>query len=281
MQRRAERVLEQLYEVLVDPMVRSGALAGVNDLVVVPHESLTYLPFAGLRNPATGRFLVEDFSILHAPSAAALAALRLRTSGAPAPAQPAVLAPFPESLPTSLTEARTVGRLLGTTPLLGDAADEGALRQALGTLGPVHVATHGSMNPLNPMFSRLLTTSAGPDHDGRLEVHEILGLEVGARLVFLSGCETGLGSAWSTDFTLGEDYSSLSQAFLFAGAENVISSLWLLEDRGADRFATLFYEALTSRRPTEALTAAQRAMAEHGDYSSPFYWAAYQISGAG
>jgi CHAT domain-containing protein len=99
--------------------------------------------------------------------------------------------------------------------------------------------------------------------------------------VFLSGCETGVGIAGSNQFARGEDYSTLAQAFLYAGARNVMATLWRVEDDGAAVLAERFYAHLSALPPAEALAAAQRDLLQTGRYSAPFYWAAYQLSGDG
>ena len=165
----------------------------------------------------------------------------------------------------------------------GGRATEMQLRHALAAGGMVHVATHGIMNPRNPMFSRLALAPGGGDSsdDGRLEVHELLGLRVSAPLVFLSGCETGVGVAWSTGFARGEDYATLAQAFLYAGARNVLGTLWPIGDRGAAVFAERFYAYLERLPPPEALAAAQRDLLRDPDFGRPFHWAGYLLSGDG
>jgi CHAT domain-containing protein len=147
----------------------------------------------------------------------------------------------------------------------------------------LHIATHGVMNPRNPMFSRIELTAGqgGPDDDGRLEVHEVLGLRIAAPFVFLSGCETGAGASWSTQFARGEDYATLAQAFLYAGARNVAATLWRIGDAGAAAFAERFYANLRTMAPPEALAAAQRELLHGSRYSSPYYWAGYQVIGDG
>jgi CHAT domain-containing protein len=140
------------------------------------------------------------------------------------------------------------------------------------------------MNPLNPMFTRLDLSPGDPgdtENDGRLEVREILALDVGARLVFLSGCETGRAGAWATGFETQEDYATLAHAFLYAGARNVVATLWRVSDDGAAVLAARFYEALRDRDPVDALSVAQRAMLSDPRYRAPYFWAAYQISGSG
>ena len=110
----------------------------------------------------------------------------------------------------------------------------------------------------------------------------MLGLTVRARLVFMSGCETALGPAASTSFEAGEDYATLVQAFLAAGARNVVATLWRIEDEGAAVFAEFFFEELSSAaewKPSNALARAQRMMLDDPTYSAPYYWAAYQLAG--
>lgn len=139
------------------------------------------------------------------------------------------------------------------------------------------------MNRLNPVFSRLELAPGSDDSadDGRLEVHELLGLTIHADVVFLSGCETGLGLAGSSAFAPGEDYATLSQSVLFAGARSVVATLWPVEDRASAELAGRFYDALEGRDPAVALAAAQRALIGSEELSEPYFWAAYQVAGAG
>jgi CHAT domain-containing protein len=140
------------------------------------------------------------------------------------------------------------------------------------------------VNQVNPMFSqiRLAAGSGGrTDDNGTVDVHELLQLPVRSSLVYLSGCETAAGSSWSTAFRRSQDYATLSQALLYAGADNVIATLWRIDDTGAGVFAARFYEALNSRDLISALATAQRQMILDKRYSAPRYWAAYTLSGAG
>jgi CHAT domain-containing protein/tetratricopeptide (TPR) repeat protein len=280
-------VLVGLYDVLIAPVERTGALRGSRRLVIVPHSVLAYLPFAALKRSSAGRYLVQDYVLLHLPSAAALGALRNTDFSVQhkAPAAPPVLfAPFPDALPGSGLEARAFRRTVsGAHIKQGSTATEVSLRAALSRGSVVHVATHGVMNSRNSLFSRieLARGLGGPLDDGRLEVHELLGLRIKAPLVFLSGCETGVGAAWSTQFARGEDYATLAQAFLYAGAGNVMATLWRIRDKGAAAFAERFYTHLALRPPADALAAAQQDLLKSSRYGSPYYWAAYQVSGDG
>jgi CHAT domain-containing protein len=282
---RSHGVLAGLHEALIQPAIRGGLLGEAQELIVVPHGVLNYLPFAALRDRTTDRYLVEEYTLRVLPSAAALPVLRSRAVGGGAQESGSVFAPFPRRLPGTRQEARVVAASRSRTRRHeGSRATERALRKALEGSGLVHVATHGLMNVRNPLFSRLELARNGaddPKDDGRLEVHELLELSIGAPVVFLSGCETGVGAAYSTAFAQGEDYATLAQAFLYAGAGNVIATLWPVEDAGAAAFAEQFYRTLDESSPGVALAEAQRAILSHARYSAPYYWAAYQLAGDG
>jgi hypothetical protein len=191
----AEPVLATLSRWLLGPDA-TGA-DGVRRLVLVPHGALAYLPFAALKTPE-GKYLVERYSLVYLPAAsfATFADTEPPPEGGVS-VKLIALAPLPRDLPATALEVNAIGRVhRDTRVLVGSSADETAMRQALGSGAVVHVATHGVLNGVNPLFSRIELVrgrSPSPDNDGRLEVHEVLGLEIHSPLVFLSGCETGLG----------------------------------------------------------------------------------------
>ena len=280
----AHAVLRALYATLIEPVATAGGLTGVRRLVVVPHGALAYLPFAALRSPS-GRALVEDYTVLYLPVAAALPVLRSgarpTTSDQP---RIAAFAPFPTTLVSSRGEANRVAAIHpGSSVLLGDAATEQALREALQGGAIVHVASHGVLDVDSPMFSRIeLARGSGAGADnGRLEVHELLPLWITSPLVFLSGCETGLGGAWSSRYARAADHATLEQAFLYAGARTVVATRWRVEDESAAALADRFYAHLAGGDAAEALALAQRDLIREGRYAAPHYWAAYAASGAG
>jgi len=274
-----------LHATLIAPLQRSGAIRGATRLLIIPHGILRQVPFAALQDPQSGRFLVQDVGILQMPSAAALTVLRQRADSSRRWSGTATaLAPFPVLLPATADEVAAVRASLPRTTILeGRQATEGSLRRALAGDGLVHVATHGILNAQSPMFSRLELAQGGsrPEDDGRLEVHELLGLSIRSPLVFLSGCETGAALEWTDDPVLGTADLTIAQAALSAGAANVVVTLWRIDDAGAARFATRFYRKLERRDAVTALAVAQRDMAADPQWASPYYWAGYVLSGKG
>ena len=285
-----QSALEALHESLLGTVRESGVLANVHTLLIVPQGELEYVPFAALRERASGRFLVEDFSVLHLPSAAALPVLAGRPEARTT--EDIVFAPFPAELPATDAEARAFVRSLpGSAGRSGRHATEPAVRTALQSARIVHLATHGVLNARNPLFSRLELSrdGAGSADDGRLEVHEVNRLRLATALVFLSGCETGLGARGATGFHRGEDYATLTRAFLNAGARNVIATLWRVEDRGAGEFAARFYQELVVEGSVDrglaalalVLARTQRRMLRDRQWAAPFFWAGFRLTGTG
>ncbi len=272
--------LRRLYRYLIEPVEASGLLRGKRSLLLAPHAELHYAPFAALLGPpGSDSYLVERYRLTYTPSASVW--LRLQARGRPVAPGVLALAPRPDALPGSAAEVAAIGRLFGARAhvLLGGWASKRALREAAPEQGIIHLATYGVLNKDNPLFSFVELTPEGDD-DGRLEVHEVFGLHLRARLVVLSACQTGLGAGALADVPAGDDWVGLIQAFLFAGASNVMATLWPVQDRATADLMTRFYTALAAGQPeAEALARAQRAMIHNAVTAHPFYWAGFTLSG--
>lgn len=97
----------------------------------------------------------------------------------------------------------------------------------------------------------------------------------GTRLVYVSACDSSVGSRPSQEMP-----ASITHALRAAGAQTVISTLWIISDTEATEFATYFYEQLMARpdsSPSEALSYAKALMKQKGH--SMFHWGAYVCHG--
>jgi CHAT domain-containing protein/tetratricopeptide (TPR) repeat protein len=273
--------LRRLYQYLIAPLEASGLLTRKHSLLIGAHAELHYLPFAALlstRKP--DEYLVQRYRITLIPSASVWLRLKARGVG---PALPGVLALAPrvDALPGSAAEIASIGRIFGTHArmLVGPAASESALRALAPSQGIVHLATYGVLNKDNPLFSFVELAPRG-EGDGRLEVHEVFELALSARLVVLSACRTALGAGALDDVPQGDDWVGLVQAFLYAGASDVMATLWPVEDRATARFMERFYTALAAgQSEADALAAAQQASLSNPRTAHPFYWAGFTMNG--
>ena len=91
--------------------------------------------------------------------------------------------------------------------------------------------------------------------DGILTAEEVAGLNLdGTWLVTLSACETGVGEARS-----GEGVFGLRRAFMIAGAQNLLMTLWPVSDEVTPKIMAEFYkEALATHDAAGSLAKVQR-----------------------
>jgi len=237
-------------------------LRGVTNVLVVPHRALAHVPFVLL--PGT-----ESRNITSIPSASLLSFLGSK-SAAPnqlaiyaAPEFDSTLAP----LPFAKLEAESIARLAQKPTLrLGPAAAKTpALPAELAAHRYIHFATHVDLSP-----PRIELTKS------RLTLDNIYALTLDADLVTLSACRTALGREQN-----GEGLLSFTRAFLYAGSNRVLATLWSVDDQATAAFMQHFYSALLTRQrsPADALADARNAMRKQLRYRHPWYWAGFALHG--
>jgi CHAT domain-containing protein/tetratricopeptide (TPR) repeat protein len=93
-------------------------------------------------------------------------------------------------------------------------------------------------------------------------------------LVVMSACETGKGEIKNSEGVYG-----LRKAFADAGAQNIIMSLWKVDDKVTQEFMTRFYEVWLNDNTTirEAFNKTQLDIKEK--YPEPYYWGAFILVG--
>ncbi len=261
---------------LVDPIQSAGYLQRAHQILIVPDGVLNYVPFAALPTE-THHFLGDEFTMAYLPAAAALVRNAKITSGA----RLLAMAPSDAHLPNAAAEVRGIGEILGpgSRVIVGKAATKTLFKQIAGQYDYLHLATHGSLNRNAPSLSAL-ELEPDKDNDGRLELYEIAGMKLHARLITLSACETGLGQGYFTETPGGDEFVGLTRAFLGAGGQNVLASLWVVNDESTRELMLRFYRHLLAGNGAEALAQAQRELRrDDARYRHPYYWAAFVMAG--
>jgi CHAT domain-containing protein/tetratricopeptide (TPR) repeat protein len=144
----------------------------------------------------------------------------------------------------------------------------------------LHFATHGIINSARPELSGLvlsLVDAQGRPQDGLLTSLDTFDLKLSADVVVLSGCRTALGRE-----VRGEGIIGLTRGLMYAGARGVLASLWPVHDRATASLMSAFYEGMLGPRrlpPPAALREAQLKLMKTPRWSSPYYWAAFQLQG--
>ncbi|HEX8826189.1 MAG TPA: CHAT domain-containing protein, partial [Archangium sp.] len=220
----------------------------------------------------------------------------------------------PTPLPGTRQEAKAIQRLLPQAELfLGPEATKERLLH-LPTPGILHLATHGFFQedaPQHPgsraighfgalgedtlapsstdslLRSGLVFAGASapapsgaspvsPSSDSALATAlELAGLDLwGTQLVVLSACDTGRG-----DIKLGQGVYGLRRAFLVAGAETVVMSLWKVNDETTRALMEAYYRnLLAGQGRATALSEAMREL--RGSRPHPHYWAPFIALGS-
>ncbi len=283
-----DRLSGTLYEELVEPLSKS--LPAGAHLVLSCDASLQRLPFAALKNPRTGRYLVQDHPLTLAPSASVyLASVRqFRRLAHGVPRSILVVSNslvdrgrHPELRPLRWAgeEASRVAALYPDSAVWKDheATIETFIREAPDA-EVVHFLGHAIRQGGARGACLVLSAPPGDPNGDLLCGKEIERLRLNrTRLVILSACGTADGR-----IARGEGIESLARSFVAAGAPAVIGTSWNVKDRTAHLFVTELHRKLREgMEPGEALRGTQLGFirSPDPDQRSPQFWANFQLTG--
>jgi tetratricopeptide (TPR) repeat protein len=295
----------QLYDLVMAPVTE--ALGETTKVYLSPDGALNLIPFEALMDES-GQYLVETYQFRYLTSGRDLVRLNNAVNresnpallvGNPTYGRPGELVAqantraidfdnrvFP-ALPGTQAEVDRIASLLPDAEVYTQTNATEAIIKEQTQPNILHIATHGFFEPneesLNPLLqSGLILAGAasggqsGADQDGILTALEVTGMNLrGTQLVVLSACETGLG-----EVTTGEGIYGLRRAFVLAGSQTQVISLWKVDDTATQELMADYYDRLLSGTPRDAaLRDTQLAFLDSDDYSHPYYWAAFIGSG--
>lgn len=284
---------QALYKLLLAPAAKlirpnapvmilaDGELSKLNfETLLVPGASEDHGPVSKLH------YLLEDATLLSAPSLAMLAAAKpakhadqnLLLLGDPVSPN----RDYP-SLPFFGSEMTEIQRHFAPQHL-GVFAGRKATPAAYLSGNPaqysyIHFVSHAVASRTDPLDSAIILSDAAAggksgEASFKLYAREIMQHPIDARLVTISAC---YGSG--TRSYAGEGLVGLSWAFLRAGAHSVIGALWEVSDDSTPRLMDTLYQGLENgQEPAVALRNAKLALLHsQGKFHAPFYWAPFQI----
>jgi CHAT domain-containing protein len=170
--------------------------------------------------------------------------------------------------------AKEVGAIDADSVYTGSSADIATFKRILGTAGIIHLATHAGLDTLG-------TTPWLEFADSSFLINELYARHINTRLVMLNACQTNKGMIHESEGAL-----SLARGFYYAGAKNVVASLWNVDDFSGAKIAEIFYRRAKKNgyNFSAALHQAKKDfLADNpgGAKYSPYYWAAFMhIGGA-
>jgi CHAT domain-containing protein/tetratricopeptide (TPR) repeat protein len=257
-------------------------------IVIVPDGPLSLIPFELIAEPQSRSLLIELSEISYLPSAQFLVRKQAPNSvllpwqrqmlalGDPPVSNSDVLNPGWRRLQFSGTEIRSIERVLrGRSEIhIGADAQKHYIQGGqLENLPVLHFSTHALVDPENPERSRILLAS---DYIFEGEVYD-LNLK-GVDLVTVSACDTARGK-----LVRGEGVQAFSRAFLAAGANSTVTSLWRVADEPTATFMNQFYYFLAKgqSKATALRSAKLELLRSNSALAHPRYWAAFIVTGDG
>ena len=270
----------KLYQSLLGPYTTKSN----SPMLVVPDGFISFIPFDALLTGSTTStdiasfpFLIKQQETYYAFSCNTLLEQQAHTNSG-------------EKNSLSAFAPVFANKERGLTPLLHSAGEIDATKESYpkglfykaGTAtlhefisnssntGIMHLATHAGSGDS--------TAFAGIEfYDSTLYLNRIYSMQLKARLVVLSGCETGTGAVNKT-----EGLMSLARGFSYAGTKNVIGSLWQTEDRTSAMIFKNFYSNLADDNFSTALHKAKLAVIGNSSVASasPYFWSGYIYIGA-
>ncbi len=246
----------RLYQILVAPF---GTLIRDNGRIqIIPDGPIAQVPFEILleANPTRRqvdyrslKYLVKSHTIGYAYSSPML----LHTSKRMVH-KPSVLAvgftggqrvraadPEFEDIAGAEQELEALEKRFTTgTFLRGKDATEANFKMLSPDFDIIHLAIHGK-GDTQENFSASLYFGSRYDSldDGELHAYELYGLKLKALMAVLSACESGLGKGYR-----GEGMISMASAFTYSGCENILMSLWKVNDQASTVLMNDFYGQL-------------------------------------
>ena len=259
----SEFYVDQLHRVLIAPVI--PVLKG-RGLIVLADGIFGQIPFMALRD-ANGQYLMDRLDLRILPNPQELAT-RNQALSPFRRSHNAVFAVSSDMLPAVEIEGHRIKKQFRRAALYLDReADQRRLLEELEKSdGFIHIATHASRSSENPLFSRILMS------DGPFFPFDLFGVDVSARLVTLSGCQTAApGLYYGNSF-------SLAKSFYQAGARDVLASLWPVSDKISMIFMAAFYRVL--RETDNVATAYRAATGEVRDLTdNPAFWGSFVLLG--
>lgn len=282
-----ESALFRLYSMLLEAPLKTLQGAAINRLVIVPGNAMQSIPFAGLRNPVTKRYLVEDYTISVSSSATRyLISLRDDRNRAGAAQASILLVEAPgqttgglEPLRGAMEEITQIRRLYpDAAVLMGQSATVMNFMRLANRSTIIHLAVHAHVDARAPGGPTLLLFAPSGNDAGVLRADGLLkSAELQqARLVVLASCST------LAKPVLDPAPTDVSRAVHAAGVPAVLGSVWEVDDKSTTNLLVSFHRHyVEGHDAAAALRNAQLHFISHPEagYSSVFAWAPFELIG--
>jgi len=251
------------------------------NLIIVPDGILNFLPFEALitkesntTNFAKMHYLLNDFKIAYNTSASFYLNAKPNSNS-----EKTVLGVFPVfektayELTYSKKELESIQSYFKGKYLENSNASFFNFKTNANQYSILHLSTHASSGDIE-------TPASIKFYDQEVLYSELYNLNINPDLVVLSACETGIGKLYKAEGAM-----SIARGFQFAGAQNLMFSLWKVNDYTTSVFMTDFYKNIKNDVPYfEANANAKLDFLNDKSIpnakKSPYYWSSFVYYGS-
>ncbi|HLV13570.1 MAG TPA: CHAT domain-containing protein [Xanthomarina sp.] len=260
-------------------LLNINEVATAKNLIVIPDGLLNFIPFDALLTAPTetSNFMEMPFLVTQ-QTIAYNSSLTFYLEAQSNSKNTGLLGVFPvfentnQVLSYSVNEAQTLKDETNGNILMHAKATKKNFIESASKYAILHLSTHATggdfTNPASMAF-----------YDEPMMLNELYSLNLNPKLVVLSACETGIGKLQK-----GEGAMSIARGFQYAGAKNLLYSLWQINDASTAQLMSLFYKSYQkTRSPFMANRQSKLNYLNSSSISnikkSPYYWSAFVYYG--
>lgn len=273
-------IAKDLYKQLLSSLPID--LKKYKQLIIIPDDFLSLLPFEALMDPIEGTFLIEKINISYAFSLRSLSENTAHqdnyshefigiSTDSLKDSHPA-RSNQNDQLVNAFSEVNKINDLFlstnkSTSILYGEEAYRGLANSFLKSRY-IHIASHAVYNPTDPWYSFLRLSNSEAMSDKELTIDKIYKIRLSSELLVLSACDTGSGIVFSPEGVL-----SFGRAFSCNNVRNLIMSLWKIDDlTTSNTMFSIYSQILAGIDITDSICQEKRKMINSG-IKHPFLWA--------
>lgn len=297
----------KLYKILFGKEIEQE-LRNINELIIIPDRNLQKTVFEALQcTEEYNDFLIKKFAISYHYSStlwnekknqkainfkkdfAGFAPIKFNKTDKTVPLK-SCLGSW-SNLPETKKELEAIETLFSKAEYSNfdkyfyDKASENQFKKNISQYKFVHLSTHACYSPKtndSKIVFFINDTIANSDstkilknnflNNGFLYLSEVYSLKLNTELIVLNACETGIGEK-----IIGENMFAFNRGFFIAGAQNIIYSLWEIDQKSSKELIINFYKNYLSGMTYKK--ALQKAKIEMIEENSVRDWASLIILG--
>ncbi|WP_299116148.1 CHAT domain-containing protein [uncultured Winogradskyella sp.] len=260
-------------------LLKFNAVRDQSNIIVIPDGLINFIPFETLLyNKTTSTTFSKMPFVVNNQSLAYNSSLLFYLNDKKERLEDKLLGVFPvfkdsdQELLHTIKEAKSIETQIPSKLLMHQLATKESFIKKANDYSILHLSTHATsgdfVNPATISFS-----------DSALSLTELYNLNLNPNLVVLSACETGIGK-----LVKGEGSMSIASGFQYAGAKNILFSLWQINDLSTSEIMSSFYKYYgNGKSAVFSNTQSKIDYLNNNTISnakkSPYYWGAFTYYG--